>query len=230
MSAPFHMKLYRRSMLGLMQSKIYNDVLLDIIPYIRFTTYYPEFSGIQYHSGYHFLKPGHIILTVDEQKLTTKLIGGEFSHAALCVSKDNVWEFSEMTHENYRKSTFFEICKESTRVVIINCNDWDEEYKKEVIKKCKSLRGAKYDTGFDLGIKALYCSELVYQSDFERRMKVNLEDLAGLGREYLSPTGILAGKNMSLVWDSDWFKPHYDLLQKDALEMMGERFVLTAMT
>jgi len=54
-----------------------------------------------------------------------------------------------------------------------------------------------------MGVKALYCSELVYQSDFERRLDVNLEDLAGLGRKYISPDGLYKAKNVRVVWDSD---------------------------
>lgn len=194
--------MYKKLILWMMQSKPYAWVVLHIIPYIRFTTYYTGFKGVTYHKGYDLLKPGHIILTKDRLKLTSLLIPGEFCHAALCVSKDEMWEVSEMTHTNYTKSTFFDICKESTRVVILKCLDWDEDYIPKVINTCKSFEDAVYDVQFNLGVKALYCSEMVIESDTEKRLDVSYEDLAGLGREYISPMGIYKAKNVEVVWDS----------------------------
>ena len=40
-------------------------------------------------------------------------------------------------------------------------------------------------------------------SDFEKRLDISLEDLAGLGTPYISPTGLLRAKNCDVVWDSD---------------------------
>jgi hypothetical protein len=131
------------------------------------------------------------------------LIPGEVAHAGLCVAKDAEWEISEMTHDNYSKSNFFDICKESDRVLILRCKDWDENYKQQVIDKCKTFVDATYDVSFDFGVKALYCSELVYQSDIEKRLEVNLDDIAGIGQKYISPTGILKAENCDIIWDSD---------------------------
>ena len=186
-----------------MRSNLYRWLLQSIIPYIRFTTYYPSLRGWKYQRGYNLLQPGDIILTVDRRKLTTVLIGGEFSHAAQCVGKNVEWEISEMTHHDYTMSTFFDICKEADRVVILRCTDYDADYIQKVIERCKELRTAKYDQTFSLGVDFLYCSELNYQSDVERRLQVNLEDLAGIGRPYISPTGLYKAKNVQIVWDSD---------------------------
>jgi len=198
--------LYARPLLWLMQTKFYYWLLIEVIPYIRFTTYYTSFRGYQYHAGYALLQPGDIILTRDNKKLTTVLIPGEMTHAAMCVSKDGKWEISEMTHENYVKNCFFDLCKEADRVVIMRCTDFDPDYTQKVIEKCKSFVGAQYNIEFEFGIKALYCSELDYQSDFERRWNVSLEDLAGLGRPYISPTGFLHARNGLIVYDSDNYK------------------------
>lgn len=196
-------KLWRRLILAFMQTKFYAKVVLGIIPFVRFTTYYTTLRGWKYRRGYKLLRSGHFMVAVDKKKLTTVLIPGEVTHAAFCVDKGDEWEVSEMTHTDYTKSTFFDICKESDRVVILECTDWDPDYTRLVISKCKELQHAKYDTAFTLGLMFLYCSELVYQSDFEHRLKVSLEDLAGLGRPYISPTGLLHGENVRIVWDSD---------------------------
>jgi hypothetical protein len=120
------------------------------------------------------------------------------------------WEISEMTHTDYTKSCWFDICKESDRVVILRCRDFDRKYTKKFIQNVKDLERATYDYGFELGIKALYCSELPYQADVEHRCAVTLDDMAGLGRQYISPTGFWNARigfrptgNMEVIWDSD---------------------------
>ncbi|GAB1376819.1 hypothetical protein MASR1M48_16710 [Lactococcus petauri] len=195
-------KIFNKLVLWFMQTDFYGWLLMKIIPFIRFTTYYTSFKGWQYHRGYLKLKKGDFILTVDRKKLTSVLIPGYYSHAGQCISKDGDWEISEMTHTNYTKSCFFDMCKESDEVAIFRCTDYDDEYIEKVIEKCKSFHDALYDNEFSLGIKSLYCSELVYSSDFERRLQVSLDDLAGLGRPYISPNGLAKGKNVIMVWSS----------------------------
>jgi uncharacterized protein YycO len=197
-------KIYRMFLLSLMQSKFWHWLLIKIIPFIRFTMYYPKISGRQYHDAYQYLYPGDIILTKDNKKLTTALIGGKWTHAALCVGigarYKPGYEVAEMTHHGFTKSFFFDICKEADAICILRCNDWDKDYKKKVIENCLNLEGAKYDVEFSLSnIKAFYCSELIYACDSEKRLDVDLSDLAGLGREYLSPTGIYEAKNISVI-------------------------------
>jgi hypothetical protein len=204
------MKL-KRPLVWLMNTRFYEWLTLHVIPYIRLTTYYTSLRGAKYQEGYYFLEPGHIILTVDKKKLTSMLIPGEWAHACLCLESlklyqsvdPDVYEIAEMTHTNYTKSYFFDICKESDRVVILRCVDWDPEYVKQVVATCRTFEDAVYDTKFDFGVKALYCSELVYQADFEHRLDVVLDDLAGLGRKYISPDGLFKAKNVRIVWDSD---------------------------
>jgi len=107
-----------------------------------------------------------------------------------------------MTHLDYTRSHTVDLFRENDRIVVLRCRDWDEEYTAKVIENCKSFKNAKYDTDFRLGIKALYCSELVYLSDSEKRLQVSLDDLGGIGREYISPTGLYKAKNVDVIWDS----------------------------
>ncbi len=193
----------RKFLIWLMRTPPYKFMLKHVIPYLRFKMYYTNMKGYQYRQGYEVLRPGHIIVTIDYSKLTTMLIGGTFTHAAQCVGKGGDWEISEMTHTDYTKSTFFDICKESDRVVILECPDWTGEYLQQVINRCKNMDGAKYDQEFALGLENLYCSELVYLSDIENRMQASLDDLADLGRPYISPTGLYKARNVRVVWDSD---------------------------
>ena len=194
-------KLYRRFVAWAMSTSLYEYLLRHVIPYVRFSTYYAKLKGTVYHELYDQLRSGDVILSYDKKKLTTHLIPGQFSHASMCISKDEVWEVSEMTHTDYTKSTFFDICKESDRVVVMRCIESTPEIVFDAIERCKKFAGASYDFEFKLGVKALYCSELVYQSYRDNFLKVNLEDMVGLGREYVSPTGLYKAKNLVVVAD-----------------------------
>ena len=141
-------------------------------------------------------------MLLNNLKLTTKLIPGEWAHAAVCVSKDKKFEVAEMTHTDYTKSTVSDVCYEADRVLVLRCTAFKKVYTKKFIKKIKSFEGVPYDDQFELGIKALSCSELVWAGDFERKLDVSLEDIAGLGRDYISPTGIANAKNVKTVIDT----------------------------
>ena len=205
---------YRKLLAWLMGTDIYAYLLKHIIPYIRFSMYYTKIRGHKYHALYDRLEPGDVILSSDNRKLTTLLIPGEFSHASMCVSVSkpvenysrgilDTWEVSEMTHHDYTKSAFFDICKESDRVVIMRYTEPNAEVISSAIARCKSFSYAEYDVEFDLGVKALYCSELIYQSYEDNALGANLDDLVGLGREYISPTGLYKAKHLVVVIDSD---------------------------
>jgi hypothetical protein len=216
------LKLKQKFVLWLMSTSAYKFALKNIIPYIRFSVYYTSLRGDKYHAGYNLLLPGDIICTTDNKKLTSLLIPGVFSHAALCVSKgtklgissiglqpigviQTPFEIVEMTHTDYTKSHFFDICKEADRVAIFRCYQWSPAETEAVIKAALSLEGAKYDSSFSLGVEALYCSELIYQADkiaTGGTLAVNLDDFAGIGRKYLSPDGLASALNVKCVYDS----------------------------
>jgi hypothetical protein len=196
-------RILRETILRLTETSGYKWLLLKVIPYVRFSFYYTSIRGWQYHEGYHRLKPGHILLTNDKWKLTSLLVPGEWTHAALCVGKGVLCEIHEMTHRHFTQSAFFDICKESTRVVILRCTDWDEAYIIKVIEKSWSFTDVPYDTSFLPGPKALGCSELIYEADVERRLLVDTSDLLGLGMPYVTPDDIRRARNVEVVWDSD---------------------------
>ena len=198
----------------LMNTWIYNFLLEKVIPYIRWSTYYTDYKGWQFRPAYEILRPGDVIVTIDKRKATSKFIGGEFSHACWCRSKNSSseWEVSEMTHHNFTESDFFDICKESDRVVVLRCPAYDQKYIEEMRKRDFDFHEGriKYDRKFDWFSKALSCSEHVLKLDVENRMQADLSDVLGIGRPYISPTGIYKAKNLKVVWDSDnALKPKY---------------------
>lgn len=195
-------KICKRLILWIIHTKFYFYLLKHVIPFVRFSTYYTKLNGYQYHQLYNQLEVGDIIVTIDKKKLTSLLIPGEFSHAAMCVSKDGAWEVSEMTHTDYTKSCFFDICKESDRVVILSVKNATDEEKQNAVYKCKSLVDAKYDTLFTLGIEALYCSELCLVSWGNDKLLADLSDFAGIGQPYISPTDLYEAEGLYIKADS----------------------------
>ena len=180
----------RRFLLYIIETKTYAYLLKHVIWRVRITTYYTNFPGWKYHWIYKRIQPGDIILATDAKKLTSMLIPGEWTHAAVCVSKNQRFEVAEMVHTGFRKSTVSDICYEATKLVILRPR-FDDVYRRRFITNVLNLDGADYDIKFDLGVKGLYCSELIYQADTEHRLGISLDDLAGLGKPYVSPTGIL---------------------------------------
>lgn len=211
-------KLYRKLVLWFMKTQPYQFFVLKIIPYIRFSVYYTSFRGWKYHKGYELLQPGDIVLSVDTKKGSSAIIskvtaddGGKDSsralvHAGQCIAKNGFFEIAEMTHRNYTRSCFYDFCKEAERVVIIRCTDYDTEYiNKTIIPNTLSaeFQRAKYNAAFDWYSTDLYCSSLCYRADSEKRMKIDIEDLIGLGMPYISPEGLYDMHNKIVVWDSD---------------------------
>jgi len=199
---------YRRKALLLraMEWGLYVWFVRDILPHIRFSWSHSEINGQQYLRGYSLLKPGLIILSVDRKRLSTWLTPGkDVSHAALCVGKigkSGTYEVAEMCHIGFTKSFFYDICHTSDRVLLVDCKDWDEEYRKKVVETAKGFEKTPYDYVFRPGIQALYCSELVYAADVERRLVVDTHDAIGVGTQYVSPQDILEADNAYVVWDS----------------------------
>ena len=186
----------------LMSTKFYKHMLMHIIPYIRFTTYYTKLNGKKYNAIYDIVEPGDIILTIDRKKLTTMLIPGEFSHAGMVVNKDGIWETAEMTHNNYDKTCLYDMARQSDRIVVMR-PQLPLSVITKAIEKCKSFEGTNYDTHFSLGIEALYCSELIYESYEDNILGIDISDLLGLGKPYISPSGLYTAKNLRVVIDSD---------------------------
>lgn len=192
----------RQLILRMTKTKPWKFIILNIIPYIRFSFYYTSLKGWKYQRGYNLLEPGHFILSDDRWKFTSILIPGMWTHASFCVDKYSEFEIAEMTHENFTHSTFYDICQQATRVQICDCYDWYKKYKEEMIKKCYSYENTPYDVSAERGDSALYCSELIGSLDYKNLLQADYSDALGLGMPYLSPTDLSIAKRKKLIWDS----------------------------
>ena len=174
-----------------------------LLPKIRITWGHTRMTGRKYRKGYALLQTGHILVTADENRLSTYLTPGDWAaHAALCVDKGSAdFEIGEMHAEGFNKTTFFDLCHTSDRVCILSCDAWDSDYIGTVVAVCKSLDPTPYDFVFGQGFKELYCSELIVACDPEGRLQHLTSDTL-LG-PVVTPQDILKSKNVTTVWDSD---------------------------
>jgi hypothetical protein len=202
-------RLLKKFLLWLMDTAFYSWFMYEVFPKIRFTTKYTRFSGHKFLMGYKILRPGQFILALDEDKASV-LVPGFMSHAGYVVNNAITgdpysFEIGEMTARGFTFSTWFDICHEASRVLICDCLDWDLNHKHKMLQAVSLFYYSEYDLKFTLGVSALYCSELVYQLDKEAggKLLVDLSDIESIGRKYISPDGLLFGKNVKVVWDSD---------------------------
>ena len=215
-------RLKVKFLLWLMQTKFYFFIMFKVFPKLRFSTAYAAIKGWQYWMMYQVLEEGDWILIIDYATATglaiRKITGGWFSHAAACVGKNSVWEISEMLGGGYTKTTFYDLCKEADRVVIIDSPLWDKPYRKAMVELCKSdeFQRAEYDVWYDMmndrkvktergsfNVPILACCELCYRMDFEHRVKCDLEDICGIGKPYISPQGLYDAEGIRVKIDSD---------------------------
>lgn len=215
-------KLWYQFLFWLTGTRIYLWSMKNLIPYIRFSLYYalpenkifPQWGALE-KRGRKYLKPGDLIFTIDNKKFSSKVIGAATekvgkkipyfmpSHIALCIDVGSDFEIAEMTHLDYTKSTWEDVTRGSTRVVIGRCKDWDDNYvQNTIIPMAKSFKNKKYDDRFEMGEGSLACSELPYFADLERRAQVDLSPVIG-NKPYITPVGWILAKNVKIIWDSN---------------------------
>lgn len=217
-------KLWYEFQFWLTGTALYHFYMKNIGPVLRLTTDYARPDNKKFHQwgalerkGYIYLQPGDIILAIDNKKVVAKIIGNATkdlgdvkplfvpSHAALCVNKDKTspFEIAEMTMRGFTKSTWEDVTREATRIVIARCPEWDDNYiEDKVIPKVMTFVNKKYDERFQMGEETLACSEMVYHADVEHRLKADVEPLIGTN-PYITPVGLLIAPNLKIIWDSD---------------------------
>jgi hypothetical protein len=208
-------RLKRKLAYAIVGSHFWSNILEKYIPYIRFTTYYPRFPRFKFQIFYSEVQVGDILLTVDYRKLTSILIPGDWSHAAIVVGKGKgLIEVVEMTHKGFYETDLHKVCSESERVRIKRVVDprWGVD---KFITNVWKHKGSKYNYAFlakekldprnkngDKIHPTNYCSQLVTQADEDNILDVNWDDLMGLGVPYISPDGLDKGKNLITVYDT----------------------------
>jgi hypothetical protein len=217
-------KLWYEFEFWLTGTSLYHFYMVKLGPIMRLTTDYSRPDNKRFHQwgslerkGYVFIQPGDMIFAVDNKKVVAKIIGNATkdlgkvkplfvpSHAALFINKDRTsgFEIAEMTMRGFTRSTWEDVTREATRIVIGRCIDFDDAYIEDIlIPKVMTFTEKKYDERFIMGEDTLACSELNYFADVERRLQADIEPLIGKN-PYITPVGLLLAPNLKIIWDSD---------------------------
>jgi hypothetical protein len=152
------------------------------------------------------MKPGDFLISKARYNFTNLIIGGKFSHGSVVTNlkegrDGNALLIAEMTANDFDLVGVDHFAHGTTRIALMRFKDYDPEYGEKVSNFCMTLSDRRYDARFNLGVEALYCSELCYQADYEGRMKADLSDLVGMGRPYLSPDGIYCAPGLEVVYE-----------------------------
>jgi hypothetical protein len=184
-------------LLWFMGTRIYSFFSLKIIPYL-YVWFMPRKPADGIGEWLLRIEDGDILLCHSKTKLTSFLIPGKWDHAAIATPQGVV----EMVGTGWRCIPYIQYWNEASSFCVMSFRNADPEYQKAFYEKALSFKGTPYDIHFTLGVKALYCSELIHVCDTENRGEYNLADLAGLGRPYLSPQGIYNAKGLHVVYES----------------------------
>ena len=153
-------------------------------------------------AGKKMLRPGSFLLSLSPFGLSSLVTRG-WDHAALCVGAEaNVVAIAEMTRRGFGVVSWNKFCDHARRVLILECDDFDDDYRIEVVAQCLSYRRVGYDFQFEADDQELTCAELPYQSDFDGRLGIVLEPLWLTGKLCIKPQQILDAVNVSVTWDS----------------------------
>jgi len=156
--------------------------------------------------GKLLLRPGSILLSLSPLGLSSIFTWG-WDHAALCVGHEaNVVSIAEMTGRGFGLVSWNRLCDKARRVLILECDDFDAEYRVSVAEACLRIgwKQPKYDHQAEAGDDKLTCAELPIAADFEGRLDIEplTERLTG-NRTYW-PQQLLDADNVSVAWDSAW--------------------------
>lgn len=182
-----------------MQSKFYEFFLRHVVPRLRWPEGLPMMIRL---NSMQWLEDGDLVLVRTKKSLGAKLIPGLWDHLLVYTNHAPKFQFVEMIAHGWNEVDYKHVFNDCDGICILRPKlPWSKKYINIFRRKCLSFKGCKYDNQFTLGIKTLYCFEMAYQSDVEHKLNFNLEDLAGLGRPYLSGNGIRNCPDLRVVYE-----------------------------
>lgn len=169
-------------------------VIKFVVPKVRFTVTPPRMNSGQYSAFEQSIQPGDLVFSVDRAKLSTVLIGGSWAHVGI-VDSDKM--IVEAHFPKSRRIHPAEFCFTSDVVALARPEStWVAE---KLARRAKNLIGYPYDTFFQEGDRALYCSELVKQADYENELGFSPDADAGYDRtKIIKPDDLYMAENIIL--------------------------------
>lgn len=167
----------------------------------------PRLPAPDYRAALGVLRPGDVILTRESWRPTNILIRGSTKHAAIFVGRvgDEDDVMVEATHPVARYTSLIAVWQMASRVVVLRPNFTDDRGAADAAVAARSMVGTPYDTAFEHGEEALYCSELI-DAAYEACCG---SPLSSLRRRHLGLDGVILPDDLRtsgyfrVVWDSD---------------------------
>ena len=209
--------LYRSAVRWAVRTPAYKYVLNKVLPkwQWRKKKYTPEAMHWQYLCLIRTLNEyfrdvryanGVVISTRDSSKVTGLIIPSDLDHSAIIERwSEQLQDFSiiHAVADGVQRGTLKELCTSCEGFVAHVGEDWDYDYRVSMVDRAVQMLGKPYDGSFKFGVEELYCSEIIYLADFDKRCKYDTQDLAGLGQEYISPKGITEAVGMTKIFDNE---------------------------
>lgn len=182
-----------------MESCLWIWVLKRVIRKLRLPWGDVQMTAAKFRAVQRTVRAGSILLGVKAGWLANRLTPGETSHGALCINDQQV---AEMVGEGFRVVNLMDFVWHYSRVIVLSCMNWDEEYVADVvIPTCHKYEKVPYDHGFKPGARSLYCFELIEACDPDGRLHLQYESL--FGRKLITGDSILTAPNVHVVCDTD---------------------------
>jgi uncharacterized protein YycO len=158
-------------------------------------------QGMDVYSIMNKLVPGAVLLTRTRGELTNLVIPGDFTHAAIALSKESI---IEATGKGVNINDLITFMTSKDRVVMLYPKFCGEVEMKNAAALASTWVGSPYDYLFDPDNKAFFCSELI-QTAYEKTVKQMLfKRRYRMGLITVIPSDFArAVDKWELVWDSD---------------------------
>lgn len=162
----------------------------------------PKLTGEMYREVMQITKPGDIVLTRTALRPSNMFIPGHWSHAQM-IGFGPEGTTIEATLPVVRLSTLVDIWASATDVLIVRPKGMDVVSRARAYGFAMDYLGVPYDTDFQYGDSAFYCSELIVRSYMKAGAPFSFADLADtIGGQSVVPPASLAGKHFEILFDS----------------------------
>jgi hypothetical protein len=165
----------------LLRIRIVQWVLTSVIPKIRFSIKPPKMTGSAFAEFSDMLRPGDLVFSSDRSKLSSWLIPGQWDHVGIYIGDSQI---VEAVQPLVRITSPFDFCHSSDVVGVARPSWKNPRY---VLSVARSTVRLPYDTFFERGNEALYCSELIALIDAQNELNLDHSDEVGMGGEYVTP-------------------------------------------
>jgi len=138
------------------------------------------------------LANGDFLFTRRDYFLKNLVVPGRYHHVGFWDKERQV--VIEMQNEGYEETQLEDFLARYTEVVVSKCEKFDVSYRTKFVGNLRSYSSKEYDSNFSYNTKNMYCSEMGFQADQDRRMEYIPEKI--LWKTVIVPYGMFKSKHM----------------------------------